>query len=546
MKSLKAKDYTTSLFSSLILLNTAKFYDQVPFDFKFIPSLIDEKLVNENLLNSWGMNEEFVVNKASDWIEQQDEDHPFFLQLLTSCTHHPYSSPDDYKGPFSENDDHSRYKNAIHYTDFIIGQLVDRLERMGKLNNTIIAITGDHGQAFGDIHTTNRLHRSKIYEENIKNFLLLIDFSGNHIMKVSQKVGGIGDVMPTLLGYTGDATKMKYSNLLLSDYKQRIQYMHNYVNPYKWGLLDGQWKYITEINNADVVELYDLETDPDEQINIAHLHKEKIEVYRDLCASWYFNSNKRFVSQLKGYGKQDLDAKALETPGPKILKFGVKINDQPFKELSSIHPQESLVAYTVGIPFPENTMTNFIWTSPDGKKYNTSMEYDSEWSYVWVQCPFQRPLMEGKWKLDILNSTTNKLLIENEFVVSEEAELIKIHKAYPFKSLSFGVVENNSPKELAVFNPSEKIIGILNGNAAESDIPLYLEWASPSAQTENNIGIFDAIFTFQKGWNYGWFYSPAFQPMEEGRWRLSVYDNDTRDIIITQWFNVTKTAPLEN
>lgn len=538
VNSFKEEGYHTALFSSLILLNTDKFYNQLTFDHRFIPSLINPETARKQSLNSWGLKEDFVVSNCIDWIKKQKKEKPYFLQILTSCTHHPYSTPDGYKGPFKEDSNLSKYKNAIHYTDSVLGELIDFLQNSGELDNTIIAITGDHGQAFGDIHKTNKLHRSNIYEENIRNFLMILDARNINKALKSNRIGGSGDIMPTVLSRLKVEKNVPGQSLLSETYQPRIQYQHNFVNPYKWGLVDGKWKFISQINDPSSAELYNLEVDNLEQNNVADDYPDRIQRYQKLCGSWYYHANQRFVSLLEGFGTQDIDVIDLTTPGPKILKFGTKFPNQPFTELEEIHPQESLFAYTSGIAFPENVRCDYEWINPQGKSIVGEIDYDSEWSHVWVMFPGLRPIEQGRWTLKISESESGKELISDSFVVSDKAKLVKPFTPPPFTNLSLGLIEANAPVKKQVFNPNDKIVGILEGPIANKNIDLLLEWSEPDAQKENNVGVHYAIFKYQKGWGYGWFYSPSIQPMKEGRWRLTVYDNDSKELLLTQWFNV--------
>ncbi|HOX06236.1 MAG TPA: sulfatase-like hydrolase/transferase [Planctomycetota bacterium] len=43
-----------------------------------------------------------------------------------------------------------RYKNSLAYADFLIGRALEDLERRKLLENTVVVITGDHGEEFGE------------------------------------------------------------------------------------------------------------------------------------------------------------------------------------------------------------------------------------------------------------------------------------------------------------------------------------------------------------------------------------------------------------
>jgi uncharacterized protein len=44
----------------------------------------------------------------------------------------------------------NRYRNSVHYADRLVGEMVDALERRGLLANTIVLVTGDHGEEFDE------------------------------------------------------------------------------------------------------------------------------------------------------------------------------------------------------------------------------------------------------------------------------------------------------------------------------------------------------------------------------------------------------------
>ncbi len=127
--------------------------------------------VAANILNSWCAKEEFTMTQIEPWLEAHRAG-PFLLSYMNGATHHPYSVPRGFREPNGRADDLARYRNALHYTDAAIGQLVAMLKARRLFENTLIAITGDHGQAFGE-HPGNFVHKNAIYEENIRTFLLL-------------------------------------------------------------------------------------------------------------------------------------------------------------------------------------------------------------------------------------------------------------------------------------------------------------------------------------------------------------------------------------
>ena len=45
---------------------------------------------------------------------------------------------------------HNRYRNSIHYVDSLVGKVLAEVKERGLLENSVVLITGDHGQEFND------------------------------------------------------------------------------------------------------------------------------------------------------------------------------------------------------------------------------------------------------------------------------------------------------------------------------------------------------------------------------------------------------------
>ncbi len=113
-----------------------------------------------------------------DWTGENPE-HPFFAFVNFYDAHEPYLPPADFEARFADptprklyNTDESirgarmlfkqkftdaevrrerqAYDASIAYTDAQIGQLLDGLRAQGKLDNTLVIVTADHGEQFAD------------------------------------------------------------------------------------------------------------------------------------------------------------------------------------------------------------------------------------------------------------------------------------------------------------------------------------------------------------------------------------------------------------
>jgi len=77
---------------------------------------------------------------------------PFFAFLNFFDAHEPYRSPPAFGARFALDDNKpvGAYDGAIANIDHEIGRLLDELRRRGVLDNTIVVVTSDHGEQFGE------------------------------------------------------------------------------------------------------------------------------------------------------------------------------------------------------------------------------------------------------------------------------------------------------------------------------------------------------------------------------------------------------------
>jgi arylsulfatase A-like enzyme len=86
-------------------------------------------------------------NRVLSFIEE-NKNSPFFLYYPMVLTHSPYQPTPD-QANFStfsiRKKDTAYFRYMVNYMDKIIGQIVDKVEKLGIAENTIILYTGDNG-----------------------------------------------------------------------------------------------------------------------------------------------------------------------------------------------------------------------------------------------------------------------------------------------------------------------------------------------------------------------------------------------------------------
>ena len=137
---LKARGYQTAFYHSGFFYYTDLGYLVEAFDTRVDGTQIQK--VGKPWV--WGVYEEQTVEALSRWIAA-NKDRPFFAVYSTIFPHHPYISPMKDK-PFPGDTWANKYRNSLWYADHGIGRLIDFLDKEKLRDNTLIVVTGDHGE----------------------------------------------------------------------------------------------------------------------------------------------------------------------------------------------------------------------------------------------------------------------------------------------------------------------------------------------------------------------------------------------------------------
>ena len=522
--------------------NLASFYNNLGFNYVYDSDRETSEFKRKNSIQSWGIDERVTLKKFEQWYEKNSNE-PFYLQLLTNTTHHPYGAPNDFAHGIRGEDTYSKYRMSLRYTDHFIKQLVKKLKKLNIHNDTVIYISGDHGEAFGKHHTNNFAHKSSVYEETIKNFLLTYSPAEDLRPGSSERRGSLGDIMPTILAPHKEKIPSGIigQNLNSPDYREKLAFFHKNTPPEVWGVRDGQWKYFTEKVWANNRRLYNLNTDPHEQINILSRHTDRAQIYNELIANWFVQTNDSFVKNLKGFkylGDAGLALTDFDSYGPKRIAVGTKPGALSFTALKEIHPEELLTIWTHGVSYPVKTKLRYEFTSPSGIKHGFTFNHRKDWSTVHVYDRPKRPRETGTWRVAIFD-LQGKEIISTLYKVTSKAKLhwSSTKNKSELRRLAFGIKKYNKGfQELKTINPSETMAVLTLGIPYWKDKLFVYEWISPSGEKR------DFNFTIRKGWDSSWVYHRPVTPMETGKWTLNIIDGGRK--VISGQFKVDQKAPL--
>lgn len=275
---------------------------------------------------------ELFTDAAVQFLENYEKPNPFFLYLSFTSPHDPRTPPDEYatmyppedipvpenflpEHPFDNGEMRIRdevlapfprtpeivqqhiadYYGMISHMDAEMGRVLQTLEAIGQLDNTIVIYTADHGLAVGQ---HGLFGKQNLYSHSIRVPSIFVGPGVPEGQSVDT-LTYLYDVFPTVC----DLTKVdcpdtvegcslvplmegcvdKVRDTVFAAYKD----IHRTVS-------DGRWKLIRYYvsketgKGTDCIQLFDLEQDPWETTNLAELpeHSERIRALATELKRW--------------------------------------------------------------------------------------------------------------------------------------------------------------------------------------------------------------------------------------------------------------------
>jgi hypothetical protein len=426
--------YRTGLFAApdLRFGYVREFYRTMPWDTVVHYQDGTTTFDQEQEIHSWGVNEDAVRAPLMRWLDRVGNGPPLFVEFHTIATHHPYGTWGGDRGPAGGEDDASRYANSMHYVDAAIGRLLDDLRARGVLDEMLIVVTGDHGEAFADLHEDNWVHRNRLYDENVRNFMFVAAPGLGGGAVVSHRLGQHGDIMPTMLSLLGlPEAAVPGQDLTSVGYTPRIAYFHKDARPAQFGLRDGRWKYIAHLDGRQP-ELYDLTRDPTEQLNVAGRNADRVRMYRELAANWYVWANYDYARLLAGYDttKRRIVTIAnyarVEAPELRVGYF-TRGEGGGFVETPVMAPNAPVYIWNRWSFLPDDIDVRIRLVSPRRAVYEYDFHISADWEVSWYHPGIDDAKDEGVWEVSIW-SRGDRLATERFEVRRSEVPALRDHR----------------------------------------------------------------------------------------------------------------------
>lgn len=233
----------------------------------------------------FGYEDLAMVGPSEEWLANVPEDQNVLMTYLTLMPHHDYHVPSGWLGQWREDPKLNSYLSAVHYIDTVISEILALLERQGRREDALILILGDHGEAFGE--HGRFLHNNILYQEGLHIPLLL---AGPNIepKPIEHPISQL-DILPTLAHHSGfeiEGGTYPGADLTHIDPEVTRQFFgFCWLRDRCGSVVEWPYKYIHHFD-AMPDELYNLEEDPNERLNLAPQEPERTKRLKADLLEW--------------------------------------------------------------------------------------------------------------------------------------------------------------------------------------------------------------------------------------------------------------------
>jgi arylsulfatase A-like enzyme len=265
-----------------------------------------------------------TARAAARWLRELAPDQRFFAWVHFFDPHVPYAPP----SAFAESAGGDAYLGEVAFVDHTVGELLTVLREREALDQTLVIVTADHGEALGEHGELT--HGVLCYQATL-HVPLLVRGPGSAAGRVRDETVSLVDIAPTVLDALGLETPRDQDGVSLLHARGHVRrgvYFECYAGYIDYGFsplagwLDARGKYLV----SSAPELYDLQRDPSEVRNLlpareAERARFESEIARVLALrSWPRPADAPFDAELSkaigalGYG--DVAVLEAELPSP--------------------------------------------------------------------------------------------------------------------------------------------------------------------------------------------------------------------------------------
>ncbi len=245
-----------------------------------------------------------LTHKATEFIRRSAGQKPFLLNYWSPAVHLPHTPPKEIDGIKIAGTTPSNHLDMNRVLDLEVGKIIQALKDTSEYDNTLIIFTSDNG-GLADEKANQAGHNSPGQYSGRKNTALeggqrvpfIAVWPGKiEAGRVSDALVNGTDIIATIAQVTGIKLNEKQAKdswnimpeLLGKPYENRTLLMQQAGSGKELMLRQGDWKLIIltnhKVTKREVIGLYNLKKDPQEQRNLLHSpeYKEKAKAMFDL------------------------------------------------------------------------------------------------------------------------------------------------------------------------------------------------------------------------------------------------------------------------
>jgi len=249
---------------------------------------------------------ELMIDETLDFIDRK-KDEPFFLYLPFTLPHANNEAWNE-TGDGTAVPDNGIYENKpwtkqnkgqaamVTYLDMMVGKVVERLERHGLIQDTVIFFTSDNGPhseagndpRFFDANGPFSGIKRALYDGGIR-VPLIVQWKGKiEPGSTTSLVSGQVDFMATAVDIAGDdlgipTNGISFLPTLLGKGSEQVKHEYLYWEFYEQGskqaLRMGKWKAVRRPMLSGPIEIYDVTEDPAEENDLAKKRPEMVATF---------------------------------------------------------------------------------------------------------------------------------------------------------------------------------------------------------------------------------------------------------------------------
>ena len=253
---------------------------------------------------------------------EKNKGQPFFLYYASPIPHLPLQAPqrwvDYYRNKLDEEKSYTgksyfpcqypraTYAGMISYLDEQVGDLINKLKKMGVYENTLVIFSSDNGPTYtggadteffesaDPFITAKERGKGWVYEGGIRVPMIAAWPEKIKAGSQTEHISCFYDVMPTICDLIGEPIPVSTDGIsflptLLGQKQNEHEYLYWEFPAYtgQQALRFGKWKAIRKgLKNGNLhIELYDLENDIQEQKDISSDNPELIKKIKTIFAA---------------------------------------------------------------------------------------------------------------------------------------------------------------------------------------------------------------------------------------------------------------------